>query len=149
MPRRRARRALAAAATLVGAAQGSAVVPLPQDALSPATLGAWLPATPNFLPSVPCVEVVALQNSLRLRILMRDAWTAERDDTVAQSVRARTFCVDFTYFHIHCEFHCEIQCEMVQSFHCESTVPCSDHLDDDRGGQNDKNSSLVSYPLNY
>ena len=85
--------------------------------------------------------------SLRLRIRMRDA---RRDGmSVAQSVRARTFCVDFTYFHIHCEFHCEVKCEMVQSFHCESTVPCSDHLDDDRGGQNDQNSSLVSYPLNY
>ena len=52
---------------------------------------------------------------------MRDA---RRDGmSVAQSVRARTFCVDFTYFHIHCEFHCEVKCEMVQSFHCEITFP--------------------------
>ena len=59
--------------------------------------------------------------SLRLRIRMRDA---RRDGmSVAQSVRARTFCVDFTYFHIHCEFHCEVKCEMVQSFHCEITFP--------------------------
>ena len=63
--------------------------------------------------------------SLRLRIrIMRDAW---RDGMpVAQSVRARTFCVDFTYFHIHCEFHCEVKCEMVQSFHCEITFPGDD-----------------------
>ena len=61
--------------------------------------------------------------SLRLRIRMRDA---RRDGmSVAQSVRARTFCVDFTYFHIHCEFHCEVKCEMVQSFHCEITFPDS------------------------
>ena len=59
--------------------------------------------------------------SLRLRIWMRDA---RRDGmSVAQSVSARTFCVDFTYFHIHCEFHCEVKCEMVQSFHCEITFP--------------------------
>ena len=59
--------------------------------------------------------------SLRLRIRMRDA---RRDGmSVAQSVRARTFCVDFTYFHIHCEFHCEVKCEMVQSFHCEIMFP--------------------------
>ena len=45
--------------------------------------------------------------------------------SVAQSVRARTFCVDFTYFHIHCEFHCEVKCEMVQSFHCGITFPAS------------------------
>ena len=65
--------------------------------------------------------------SLRLRIrIMRDAW---RDGmSVAQSVRARTFCVDFTYFHIHCEFHCEVKCEMVQSFHCEITFPAGEPM---------------------
>ena len=66
--RRRQRRgatAAVAAAALVGAAQGSALTP-PQSVLSPATLAQWIPANPDFLPSVPCVQVVALQDSTTL-----------------------------------------------------------------------------------
>ena len=58
-----------------------------------------------------------LSETASLRLRLRDVLS------VAQSVGARTFCVDFTYFHIHCEIHCEMKCEMVQSFHSEITFP--------------------------
>ena len=70
VPRYRRRRrgvatAAVAAAALVGAAQGGTVTP-PQSVLSPVTLADWIPAKPDFLPSVPCVQIVALQNSTTL-----------------------------------------------------------------------------------